>query len=257
MRNWWIVCKDLRTNRLRSVLTALSMFVGVLAVVGVASAGTIAGEVMVSKAEQQSGRAATFQTTVTLGDGVETAERLYADLKRRVGPQPAGILLESSRSVYVVAGQGRDSTPVEIAYSIGDPGSVRRLPVLAGSFPAGSEVYPPRVAVNQVASQALGIKTGDTVKLARSADGQPVSFVVVAEVADANQLAKLYAPMSATVLLQESLRNAEVGVLVHASPSAYQRVTEVLTAALVTSVVGSLAPALKASRLPVAQALRA
>jgi putative ABC transport system permease protein len=37
--------------------------------------------------------------------------------------------------------------------------------------------------------------------------------------------------MSATVLLQDSLRGAEVDVLVHASPAAYQRVAEVLTAA--------------------------
>ncbi|NMM93678.1 ABC transporter permease [Bifidobacterium oedipodis] len=63
-----MIVRDLRLSFAKTVLTALSMLIGIIAVIAASLVGSIGGDFLAATNAQLSGRAATYQLNLTLGD---------------------------------------------------------------------------------------------------------------------------------------------------------------------------------------------
>ncbi|MDR1430966.1 MAG: ABC transporter permease, partial [Propionibacteriaceae bacterium] len=184
MRFFSVVVKDIRATALRSLLTCLSMLVGVLAVVGVSAAGAITEEVFIAQTEQTSGRIATYRFDFPLTGDVDAALEVYQELSSRIGPQPVGMVVTAQQGGTVADQYGVAQGALVLNWTEGDLGGVRRLPLVAGAIPASQQLYPPWVALNQASADDFGFEVGDTMLLAPREGDRPVAFRVAAIIAD-------------------------------------------------------------------------
>ncbi len=79
--------RDFRRHRLRNLLSAGTMFVGVLALVGVSAASAVAGDMLLAYEEQTGGRAMTFTayTEIPAEDLGASGQALTDTLDARMG----------------------------------------------------------------------------------------------------------------------------------------------------------------------------
>lgn len=135
MRTIASVLQDVRANGLRSVITAASIIVGVLALIGTTLVGLIAQDVFIAKEEQRSAREATVR--VDLGaDPHPTAAAidLWTWLSERFeGTDHNAVVLWTGQGV--VTDSREDVTVVGV---LGEYGASRRLPFVEGASPASS-----------------------------------------------------------------------------------------------------------------------
>lgn len=93
--------RDLRRHPVQNALTALTMLIGVVSIVLVSAASSIATDAILADQEQQTARAVTYlaQTRIP-APGLATTARTVADhLQRRLGGQ-ANVLISETTAMF-------------------------------------------------------------------------------------------------------------------------------------------------------------
>ncbi len=168
---------DLRASRLRVTLTALSMLLGVLAVVGVAVGGVIGRDAFVGQAEQESGRAVTFaQNFQVAANNVDRLPALASALGQRTVNSDTRTMVSVTGSTPVTL----RSTPsaLNIAWSSTDSGNFFRRPLLEGNSLYFGGRLPRGTTLNQPARTQLGIDVGGTFQVSCPGSGSRAVFTV-------------------------------------------------------------------------------
>ncbi|QGQ18499.1 FtsX-like permease family protein [Cellulomonas sp. JZ18] len=177
---------DLRARPLRTVLTALSMLVGVLAVVGVSAADQLSTGYVVAAHEQLRGREATYALSTTIGpQDVAAAHRWVEGVQARIGPQDAavGLIVETAvrgapASAEPGAG-GRVQQDLSARWVVGAVDDVYRRPLVTGSWPRAGTSGAPGVVLNEAAARRLEVtRVPATLTLGTPQDGTAAAAVV-------------------------------------------------------------------------------
>ena len=155
---------DLRVHPGRNVLTAISLFLGVFAVMAIIVTGDTVKEVFVATAEQQGGRSATFARTVSLPPTTGQAD--LVDMMAHLPVVPGvhlGCSAAPAESVFPLmspvssAAAQQETTGITVTFVCGDYGSVYRLPMSQGRWLSdASAVAPYEVVMNKNAASTLG-----------------------------------------------------------------------------------------------------
>lgn len=217
--------KDLWSHRGRSLLTVLSLVVGVLSVVGVVTVGTIVREVFVAQAEQRNGRAITVSTeipaTVLTERGMPT---VLEGLNRRISLTGGSYALTMD-----VNGQAGTSRGAEQGQAIvlvaGRLDRVKRLPIADGRWLLDdSSVYPGGVVINLAARSQYG-GPGSIVTVRLSDQFESYQQRVIGVVADGNSSPTIYQSLSSALSDQPGAlpASSSFDLLVH-DPSAGEAV---------------------------------
>jgi len=192
---------DLRAHAGRTALTAISLFLGVLAVMAIIVTGDVVKEVFMATAEQQGGRYRTFARTVPLPATMSRAS-LASAITTLPGGGRAGnaCTLNQASSVQVALAprvdparqQGVDGN-ASLLFVCGDYRAIYRLPLAQGRWltpdPATS---PYEVVVNELAAAELG-GPGTTVWLVSNTTATSFPAAVVGVVNDGNAGSRVYA----------------------------------------------------------------
>lgn len=192
--------RDLRARPGRSILTAISLFVAVVAIVGIYTVGAVVRGVFIASAEQLDGRAITLQTRMDYG--LLTPERLglvLGTLQKQVNASGGAFALVHE----VVAEVG--SQPQQISLVAGDLRQVRRMPILSGQWlPPDDRIYPGGLVVNQSAARHYGgVGTRLTVDLGPTV--RPYAQRIIGVVADGKAAPQLYQSMTAALAMQPAV----------------------------------------------------
>jgi putative ABC transport system permease protein len=186
--------RDLYSRPGRSVLTAISLFVAVMAIVAIYTVGAIVRGVFIASAEQIDGRAVTVQTRISYG--VLTSARLtevLALLERRVTATGGSFAL-----IADVTGSVGDEGQ-HLSLVAGDLREVRRLPLLSGRWLSiDDRVYPGGMVVNQAASAVYG-GPGTQVRVDLGPVVRPYPEMVVGVVADGRTEPRIYLSLAAAL----------------------------------------------------------
>ncbi len=159
---------DLRARPLRTVLTALSMLVGVLAVVGVSAADQLSTGYVIAAHDQLRGRAATYALTTSLAaDEVPAAEEWLSGVRTRIGPQDASATLVVQSTVRTPPPAGA-SVVLDAQWVSGEElNDLYRRPVVTGGWGEAGATGALAVMLNEAAAGRLAITdlTGDRAPL--------------------------------------------------------------------------------------------
>ena len=145
---------DLRLHPLRNVLTAVSLFVGVMAVVGIVVVGALARDQVLAGAERLSGRGPTFEAS--LGSRTPLTGGRVAFLLGRLPHTPAvAVEARADQPLVVVTPPLSPDAPVtaeavEVRLVAGDVRGVYRLPMVSGRWLGADEDNLPYEAVANV-----------------------------------------------------------------------------------------------------------
>lgn len=192
----------------KSAMTAFTLFIAVLAMIGVTAQGELADAAALAESEQQTGRAVTMLGYVTAEQlGEVSVADVASALDRRItalgGAWMAsanwlsGIAVEADQGV---AGPLPDDRVVFLVD--GDVAAVRRTLLVAGYVPDGSEdVYPGVAFVNRSASEWTGGPGASvTARVDGAVDGVPaagpMSFRIVGVVDDRIEAPTVYLQLS-------------------------------------------------------------
>ncbi len=224
-------------------MSAISLFIAVLAIVGVAVYGEIARDSIVARDEQANGRAVTAQGFVHLSElTVAQLESFERALDHRVGSSHNGywaLEIDVSGAIEVSAANDPTNFIDGTALTAGQLRGIRRMPLLAGQWldPPNSDVYPPTIVVNSIAAaQVGGVGTN---LIAKSSQGmQQIAFRVVGVVDDGNRVARTYMPLASTLHFDPVSREGNHGDLyVHAPGVGLETLQEAVSVAVVDSGV--------------------
>lgn len=225
---------DLRARPLRTALTALSMLVGVLSVVGVSAADQLSTGYVVAAHEQLRGREATYAISTTL-DAREVAAALgWVDgVRARIGPQDAtvGLVVETAvRAVPVGAPAGAGpSEDLAGRWLVGDLDDIYRRPLVMGTWPRAGLSRAPAVVLNEVAARRLAV-TGlpATLALGTVRDGAAAA-VVAGVVADGQSDPTVYGTLEETAgAWPTSVQDGTATAYLTAGPESYDAAAGVL-----------------------------
>lgn len=186
---------DLRAQRLRSILTGLSMLVGVLVVVGITAASAVVDDVFVASVEQTDGIAGSH--VLTLPPATATQSLDAAELsQRRLGGAPARPEISTTSPLMLSAhdAPAPELRSVETLWTSGRLTDFYRYPVLAGSPDLGSGL-PGVVVLNAVAAEA-GLQPGDVVWTPLTDGGAPTRLTVSGIVDDGHASPRMWAPLA-------------------------------------------------------------
>ena len=233
-----IVGQELRTQARRYVLVGASMLLGVVGVVGIALANSVASDMLVAQEEQLNGREATFEAEIRTADdspGATQSARalpLFEQLRQSAGRGLDGLTVEIELPLKAAStDQARDLLPgaaLTSHWSVGDPTSIRRMPVLEGET-AVDGCFPGQVMLNQVAKAETGAVLGDVLVLTLESPNQPRRVVVTAIVADGQSQPNLYAPWSTLECAYPDLATLDDAVIrMVASPSSLSTLQQLL-----------------------------
>lgn len=244
MRALAAALRDLRRHRLRNLLSAGTMFIGVLALVGVSAASSIAGDMLVAYEEQTGGRAVTMtaQVDVSPEDLGSTGRALVDVLDARLGD--VGQAVVSGQSTVFVRTpaeheNNQTASVLDVEWDAGDLTSIRRLAVTHGRFPLSDEPFPPTIAVNEVAARQLGFPERTSFFLGTSPDARGALFTVAAVLADGGTDPKAYGNLGAYASL---LGTSDLGPLTIRVTSPH--ISEQVSAGLVADAAADLGLAL-------------
>ncbi|MGJ5591458.1 ABC transporter permease [Micrococcus lylae] len=192
---------DLRAQRLRSVLTGLSMLVGVLVVVGISAASAVVDDVFVASAEQQDGIAGSHVLTLppaTATQALDAAELTH----RRLGGAPARLEVSTTNPLMLSAHDAPDPDlrSVETLWTSGSLTDFHRYPVLAGSPGLGPGL--PAVVILNAAAAEVGLQPGDSVWTPLADGGTPTRLTVSGIVDDGHASPRMWAPLALWELQQ-------------------------------------------------------
>lgn len=226
--------RDLRRHKLRSLLSGISMLVGVVALVAASAAGAIASDMLVAHEEQKNSRAITYGASfnVPMDATMHMSESVYERLIAASGAT-TGVVVSTTTDVFVGDPLGESRTVFPIEWTLGDLNEVRRLPVVDGVLPVGTQQYPPVLSLNEAAAQRLQAGPGSVLFLATTMTNQPTQFSVSAVVADGSQEPQGYAPM----MTLGSLVTAASGAASVQLRVTNEQVSEVQAARLISDAV--------------------
>jgi putative ABC transport system permease protein len=229
---------DLRAHRGHTLISIVSMVVGVVAVVLTSVAGLVAREVFIAQEEQRTARAVTHFAEVTIAHPAPSAA---ADLARAAGDRlrgtPASLVIVAEVSGQLRAAAEDAGAPkaamVTLVLYAGDYPAVRRLPMLAGTWPGtgtgtgtgtGQSMFPPQVALNTAAIDAVTASMGSHLLpggavIVRAGEARPqVTATISGTVADSGREPRVYLPWStAAAFLPGTAQQGHVRALLRAS----------------------------------------
>lgn len=202
MRNAWA---DLRLSPMRSILTAASLFVGILAIVVIVAGGAVARDYLLAVAEQRDGRAPTESITINLDESTSPAavsqllDHLPQTTTRAIAARltPANPLLLAP---LTETGEPLRHSATQTEIIAGNLDDVRRLPIVAGRwFSSSLQDTPYEVVINKEAERSLGT-AGSTIAMTSGDDATASTAVVVGIINDGDD-AQANAYVKATPLL--------------------------------------------------------
>ncbi len=216
------------------------MFIGVLALVGVSAASSIASDMLVAYEEQTGGRAVTMtaQVDVPQEDVGSSGQALVDVLNTRLGNVGQAVVSGQSTVFLRTPAElenNQAARALEIEWDAGDLASIRRLAVTYGRFPLSDETFPPTIAVNEVAARQLGFPDRTSFFLGTSPDAHAALFTVSAVIVDGGTDPKAYGNLSAYASL---LGTAGLGPLTVRITSPH--ITEQVSAGLVADAATDL-----------------
>jgi hypothetical protein len=194
--------KDLRAHRGRSLLSGISLFVGIMAVVGIYTVGAIVQDVFVANAEQRSGRAVTIETqipatTLLTHDVAQIADTLYSRIVTRGGYY--AMTADINATIEPPSGQELGQPLTLVA---GNLDQIRRLPLMEGHwFASDTQVYPGGLVLNMAARARYG-GLGSHLKIRINNDFQSYPQPVIGVVADGNTAPAIYQSLLSTLAYQ-------------------------------------------------------
>lgn len=194
--------RDLRRHPVQNALTALTMLIGVVSIVLVSAASSIATDAILADQEQQTARAVTYlaQTRIP-APGLATTARTVADhLQRRLGGQANVLISETAAMFWGTPEESMHNLPrrgLTVDWELGDLSRTRRVTALSGAFPLPELSEPPLLAVNETAAAQLGYPQQRTVVLSPETDGPGVQFTIAAVVADGSDEPQAFGTMDA------------------------------------------------------------
>ncbi|CAM3323182.1 ABC transporter permease [Stackebrandtia soli] len=154
--------RDLRANRGRSLLAAGSLFVALIALVAVATVGTVIKDVFMVQQEQLFGRLPVRQANFEWGQlSADRLETMLTEFESSISDTGGRWMFVGSidATVAPVNAEGTIGERSAVGFSLaaGDLDRIRRLPVLDGEWIELNNVrYPGGLVVNQAASEMLG-----------------------------------------------------------------------------------------------------
>ncbi len=229
LRESW---KDLRSHPLAHFLTAVALFVGVLSIVAISVAGTVVRDVFVATEEQRNGRAVTLGADLNWTEkSSQLEQRSDASMKSFIDSQGDVSALVATGDGTVLDQAGDVNQPVTIQYTTHELPSVRRLPVIQGTWlPQNSTAFP-LVAVTNVAGRRTGLVGNLRVQLSTSEPS--VRLGIVGVVADGVDVPTLYIPLTQALAIRpSSLHDLTPMVLAHARARDQQLLADSLETAL-------------------------
>lgn len=183
--------RDMRAYPLRSLLTAMSMFIGVLAVAGISAADQIASGYVVASHEQLRGREALFSVGVPwTATGPQSAIRMHDDLTARVGPQDAAVALVATAELQVEVDPG--AMTMQSHWLRGELEDLYRRPLVTGIRVPPAQTLSPTVTINESAAQVLGIHELPVTLRARASGAALRTVVVTGVVTDGHDEPTVY-----------------------------------------------------------------
>ena len=198
MTVWRDMLVDLRVNPGRSALTAVSLFLGVFAVMSIIVVGNIVNEVFTATAEQQGGRYQTFERVVPL-----PASLSPSDVETLLGALPAdgasvaGQLGTAQPLIVATAPQSDPATQQRVCLSVttilvtGSYTDIYRLPMTSGRWLDPAYTSPYEMVVNKSSASTLG-GPGTLVWLTSATTATAFPVEIVGVVNDGNAQARAY-----------------------------------------------------------------
>ena len=200
MHSWTDIFADLRVHPGRTFLTAISLFLGVVAVMAIIVTGDVVREVFVAQAEQQTGRFQTFARHILLSATQTNQEVLAAisDLPRGTESK-TGCRVIPSQTIHVATtrissaeSQHGIAQEIETVLVCGDYRSIYRLPLSQGQWLSDdSFISPYEVVANKAAAQTYG-GVGTTIWLTSDTTATAFPALVVGVVNDGSQQSVVY-----------------------------------------------------------------
>lgn len=188
------VFADIRVNKLRSILTGISMLIGVLVLVGITAASAVVEDAFVASVEQRTGRAGSFTRDIPTTD-LSVAQDIADAVQTRLGERTPVRIESEAHEVLLTSPTSSPDTQtmaMKVTWTDGDLARFHRRPVLEGSTDLG-QALPPRIILNRAAATASGLRTGDQVWVSLSSQGQAQSLRVAGVVEDAGEQAEAWA----------------------------------------------------------------
>jgi putative ABC transport system permease protein len=190
--------RDLRAHAGKAAMTALSLFIAVLALVGVTVEGAVSRASVIARDEQQSGRAATMMAYVTTPDLPSSALdvlRLALDhrITAQLGGSWAGIVDLQSSIEARPDHQGSQPIAPHTFLVEGDLAGVRRTPIRSGRpLRPTDATYPGLAMVNAAAAETFG-DVGSVLALAPRDHGtHPYRFTIIGVIDDGYSAPSVY-----------------------------------------------------------------
>lgn len=213
--------KDLRLYPGRTLLVALSLLLGVLAVVGITAAGQMSRDVLVAQEEQRTGRAPTYAATMTKKVMTPEAAGQMIDAVHQADRRTAGSWAVISQAQLVVGrpdprGLRPHLAAMGVTWLSGDLTRVRRVPVVSGrgvAIFAEDPVYPGVLVMNQAAAANLG--GARHLVWGRAGDSVLHLASVAGVVGDGSSEPRLYGSLSSALVLDPMAADTSLTVLVH------------------------------------------
>ena len=218
LKTFLIAWLGVRTRPGRSVLTAVSLFVGVMAIVVIQAGAKAAQEAIVAQAVLVGGRSLTVSISAAAGSRSFTqAEQLSSNLQKILAPVDATAVVAVNAGNVLLPSGSMEMTLIE-----GDLRSIRPFPIQSGKWitPDPDIVLP--VAVNEAASVNLGLTTGTVFSTRIGQTGERVIIRVVGVVADGTRDPHAYAPLDLRLswVKQIAYRMVAPNILLHTDKAA-------------------------------------
>ncbi|MFD4957873.1 ABC transporter permease [Microbacterium sp. NPDC058389] len=223
------------------------MFFGVLALVGVTAASSIASDTLLAYEEQVNGRAATVTGYVDIPqEDLEFAAPGIAEtLNTRLGETGSAVVSTESTMFIRTPEEAENNEPVRslvVEWDAGDLSVIRRLATTTGSFPLPDRPYPPLLAVNEVAARQLGYPDQTRFMLMTTPEGAGAQFTIVSVIADGASDPKAYGNLSAFGNLFEAAEIEPAAVRVTSTQIAESASSQLIADALVDHQLQLTAP---------------
>lgn len=217
-----LILQELRAQARRYVLVALSMLLGVLGIVGVSLANSIASDMLVAREEQLHGREASYEVglveaqTGVLSADADIATGIRDEVIAAAGSAIDGILIQKSLAGRLATDREFENfepgTSISVIWATGDPASVRRIAVVAGTI-AADMCYPGSIALNQAAASLLRAKHGDEFALSLESAYGARLVEVVGVIADGEPQPMAYAPWNLLACAFPDLAGVEASTI--------------------------------------------
>jgi len=187
-----VAVQSIRTHRLRSVITALAIVLGVLALVTVDSAAGAAEAAVVDRAILANGLPATWAVSLRPSPQlIDVAARAADDIGRRIEPLggSATVVLDGNGTLAV----NGSKVSMGLVAVRGPLLAVRPFRIIEGRWPDPARGLRPELVINIAAAQA-GIRSGDEASLLFGQRAAPLKSSVVAVVEDGERDPIVYVP---------------------------------------------------------------